>query len=63
MIRTCVHCGRQFEAKRASTKLCSNACRQEQRKEHDRVWWLENRERIRALEDAGRKLRKEWRNS
>ena len=57
MIWACLQCGREFEAKR-SERLCSDGCRQEQRKKLARVWWIMNRERIRAREEAGRKLRK-----
>jgi hypothetical protein len=32
-------------------------------RERRHAWWVANRDRIRAQEDAGRRLRKEWRKS
>ena len=61
MLKTCIVCGKKFEANPPSIKLCSDACREERRIKCESAWWKANRERIRAKEAAGRELRKSWR--
>jgi hypothetical protein len=64
MIRTCAHCGREFEVKRLGRiAICSAECRREANRKRQRAYYAANRERIREQEEAGRKLRKEWRKS
>ena len=75
MTRRCIQCGQEFESARRLT--CSNECRLNRRREiahahyeanrdatrdSRRAWYEKNRERIRAQEEAGRKLRKKWHN-
>jgi hypothetical protein len=60
MIRACVICGQEFEAKLSRMLLCSDECRREREKKQAHARWLVHRDRIRAIEEAGRKLRKEW---
>jgi hypothetical protein len=59
MIRTCVQCGREFEARHAAERLCNSECRRKRRGEAQRA----NREHAKQLHAEGRKIRKEWHNS
>jgi hypothetical protein len=79
MIHTCLVCGKEFEADRLRRVTCGSVeCRRkrlsetsrayytvnrEQAAATDKTYYEKNRERIRTKEEAGRKLRKEWRNS
>ena len=61
VIQTCAVCGQKFEARRAAlVVLCSTECRLKRRRERTRAW--ANSVDQKQRHEAGRKLRKKWRN-
>jgi hypothetical protein len=58
MIRTCVQCGREFEAKR-SELLCSDECRRERQKARAKGHYAKNRESAKSRTKAWRKANPE----
>jgi hypothetical protein len=46
MTRTCLHCGREFEAERGSMRLCSDECRHKRESAQAKVYYAANRERV-----------------
>ena len=62
MIRACIVCGGEFEAK-GTTTICSDDCRRQRHCEHSRRSRdvTHDRQRQRKMHEAGRKLREEWR--
>jgi hypothetical protein len=59
MIRTCIQCGREFEARHAGILLCSNECRRERIKARNNSYYAANPERTRAKVKAWREANRE----